>query len=175
MIRLLLLRHAKSSWSDPALEDRDRPLSERGLAAAPAMGAFMRKEKLIPDLVLCSPARRALDTWTLASNELGASPKVLVEDAVYDFGNGERVLDAVRGKGSGATAVLVVGHNPSLERLAPRLVGRGDPELRRRMAEKYPTCALAVLDFEISSWKHVKDGQALLVSFIRPKDIRDGE
>jgi phosphohistidine phosphatase len=135
------------------------------------MGAFMRKEKLIPDLVLCSPARRAHETWSLVSNELGTSPKVLVEDAVYDFGNGGRILDAVRRKGSGATAVLVVGHNPSLGTLALRLVGKGDPKLRRRMAEKYPTCTLAVLEFESSDWRDLKDGEARLVSFTRPKDI----
>jgi phosphohistidine phosphatase len=175
VLRLLLLRHAKSSWSDPGLEDHDRRLNERGREAAPAMGAFMRKQKLIPDLVLCSPACRAHDTWTLLSEELEATPKVVVEDAIYDFGNGERVLEAVRQRGGRATSVLVVGHNPSLEELALRLIGKGDADLRRRLAEKYPTCALAVLEFETLDWRDVKGGEARLVSFTRPKDIMDGK
>jgi phosphohistidine phosphatase len=138
------------------------------------MGAFMRKERLIPDLVLCSPARRAHETWTLLSEELGATPRVVVDDAIYDFGNGGRVLEAIRRGGESATSLLVVGHNPSLEDLALKLTGKGDPNLRRRIAEKFPTCALAMLEFECSDWRDVKDGEARLLRFIRPKDIMDG-
>src|SRR6476659_2044205 len=125
MLRLMLLRHAKSSWTDPGREDRDRPLSARGIEAAPAMGAFMRKEKLVPDLVLCSPAKRARDTWKLVSETLNAAPRLLVEESIYDFGNGGRLLEALRRKCNGAKSVLLIGHNPSLERLTLRLIGKG--------------------------------------------------
>jgi phosphohistidine phosphatase len=175
MLRLMLLRHAKSSWTDPGRDDRDRPLSARGLKAAPAMGAFMRKEKLVPDLVLCSPARRARDTWKLAAEALKAAPKVIVDDAVYDFGNGGRLLDAVRHKGNGAKSVLLVGHNPSLERLALRLIGKADPDTKERIAKKYPTGALAVLEFKAADWRTIKEAEGQLVSFTRPKDVMPKE
>jgi phosphohistidine phosphatase len=171
MLRLMLLRHAKSSWTDPGRDDRDRPLSARGLKAAPAIGAFMRKEKLVPDLVLCSPARRARDTWKLAAEALKAAPKLIVDDTIYDFGNGGRLLDSLRHKGNGAKSVLLVGHNPSLERLARRLIGKADQATKDRIAKKYPTGALAVLEFKIADWKAVKDGEGHLVSFTRPKDV----
>jgi phosphohistidine phosphatase len=171
MLRLMLLRHAKSSWTDPARDDRDRPLSARGLKAAPAIGAFMRKEKLVPDLVLCSPARRSRDTWKLAAEALKAAPKVIVDDALYDFGNGGKLLDALRHKGNEAKVVLLVGHNPSLERLALRLIGKGDKKLKDRIAKKYPTGALAVIEFKASDWKNVKDAEGELVSFTRPTDV----
>jgi phosphohistidine phosphatase len=171
MLRLMLLRHAKSSWTDPGRDDRDRPLSPRGVKAAPAIGAFMRKEKLVPDLVLCSPARRARDTWTLVAETLQAAPKLIVDDAIYDFGNGGRLLDSLRHKGNSAKAVLLVGHNPSLERLALRLVGKSDQTLKDRIAKKYPTGALAVIEFKAADWKTVKDAEGHLVSFTRPKDV----
>ena len=175
MLRLMLLRHAKSSWTDPGRDDRDRPLSAKGLSAAPAMGEFMRREKLIPDLVLCSPARRARDTWKLAAESLKAAPKLVVDEAIYDFGNGGRLLDVLRVKGNGAKSVLVVGHNPSLERLALRLVGKGERALKDRIAKKYPTGALAVLEFKIADWKAIKDAGGQLISFTRPKDVMPKE
>jgi phosphohistidine phosphatase len=175
MLRLMLLRHTKSSWTDPGRDDRDRPLSARGLRAAPAMGAFMRKEKLIPDLVLCSPARRARDTWKLVAESLKGAPKLIVDDAIYDFGNGGRLLDSLRHNGNAAKAVLLVGHNPSLERLALRLIGKGDQSLKEKIAKKYPTGALTVLEFKAHDWKNVKEAEAQLISFTRPKDVMPDE
>jgi phosphohistidine phosphatase len=166
----MLLRHAKSSWADNGLDDRARPLSKRGLSAAPAMGAFMRREGLIPDLVLCSPARRAHETWKLACKELKAAPATLVEEAIYDFGNGGRLLDAVRSRANGARHVLIVGHNPSIERLALRLAG-GDSKLAKVIARKYPTGALAVIDFDARDWREAGDGKGVLASFTRPADL----
>ena len=171
MLRLMLLRHAKSSWTDPGLDDHDRPLNPRGQKSAPLIGRFMHAHKLLPDLVLCSPARRARDTWKLTSAELRASPRLLMEDALYDFGNGGRILDTVRGKADSAKSVLVVGHNPSIERLAQRLIGKGDAKLRRRMAEKYPTGALAVITFETDAWDKAEDGKGTLAYFTRPRDL----
>jgi len=171
MLRLMLLRHAKSSWTDPGLDDHDRPLNPRGQKSAPLIGRFMFAHKLLPDLVLCSPARRARDTWKLTSTELRASPRLLMEDALYDFGNGGRILDTVRGKADSAKSVLVVGHNPSIERLAQRLIGKGDAKLRRRMAEKYPTGALAVITFETDALDKAEDGKGTLTYFTRPRDL----
>ncbi len=171
MLRLMLLRHAKSSWTDPGLDDHNRPLNPRGSKAAPLIGRFMRSQKLVPDLVLCSPARRARETWKLVSAELGSAPRLLMEDALYDFGNGGRILDTVRARADIAKSVLVVGHNPSIERLAQRLIGKGDAKLRRRVADKYPTGTLAVVTFESGDWDNIEDGKGTLAFFARPRDL----
>jgi phosphohistidine phosphatase len=171
MLRLFLFRHAKSSWTDPGLDDHDRPLNPRGQRSAPLIGRYMRAHKLVPDLVLCSPARRARDTWKLASAELGAGPRLVLDEGLYDFGNGGRILDTLRHKGESAKSVMVVGHNPSIERLAQRLIGKGDVKLRRRLAEKYPTGALAAIAFDAPDWGSVEDGKGTLSVFIRPRDL----
>ena len=171
MLRLMLFRHAKSSWTDPGLDDHDRPLNPRGQKAAPLIGRFMHAQKLVPDLVLCSPARRARETWKLAATELKTSPRLLMEDSLYDFGNGGRILDTVRAKADTAKSVMVVGHNPSIERLAQRLIGKGDAKLRKRIAEKYPTGALAVITFDAQDWAKAEDGKGTLAFFTRPRDL----
>lgn len=171
MLRLMLFRHAKSSWTDPGLADMDRPLTRRGQRAAQAMGRVMAAKRLVPDLVLCSPARRARDTWKLAAEEIKTAPKLIVEDAIYDFGNGGRLIEAVRRVGDKAGTVLVVGHNPSMERAAARLAGSGDKKLRERIEQKYPTAALAVIAFDLAGWSGLAESKGELQHFIRPKDI----
>ncbi len=139
VLKLMLLRHAKSSWGDPDIDDRDRKLTGRGKAAAQAMGRIMRERDLLPDMVLCSPARRAKDTWSIAAEELKSAPKIFFEEDVYDFGNGGRLAELIRTKGKNAKSLLLIGHNPSIEGLAARLVGAGDPKLAERLKKKYPT------------------------------------
>jgi phosphohistidine phosphatase len=139
------------------------------------MGAFMRKERLIPDIVLCSPARRARDTWKLVAKTLEAAPKLILDDALYDFGNGGRLLDSLRQKGDAAKSVLLIGHNPSVERLTLRLIGKGDRSLKERIAKKYPTGALAVLEIKAADLKTNKDADGHLVSFTRPQDVVPSE
>ena len=170
MLQLLLLRHAKSSWTDPGLDDLDRPLSKRGKEAALAMSREMRALGLAPDLVLCSPAKRARDTWKIAAGQLQSAPRVVFDEQIYDFGNGGRVLAAIRAQGVAAPTLLVVGHNPSLERLCQRLATSGERKLRARLEQKYPTAALAQIQFDAVSWPEMADGGELL-RFIRPKDI----
>lgn len=171
MLRLMLLRHAKSSWTEPGLDDMDRPLTRRGERTAQAMGRVMAAKRLLPDLVLCSPARRARDTWKLAAGEIKTAPRLIVEDKIYDFGNGGRLIEAIRQAGDAAKTVLVIGHNPSMERAAARLVGSGDTKLRERIERKYPTAALAVIAFKFADWTGLAEGKGELQHFIRPKDI----
>ena len=174
MLQLLLLRHAKSSWTDPGLDDAARPLSKRGKEAAKAMGCEIAALGLAPALVLCSPAKRARDTWKIVVEQLKTAPRILVDDAIYDFGNGGRVLAAIRARGEDATPLMVIGHNPSLERLAQRLATTGEPKLRGRLQLKYPTAALAVIQFDVAAWAGIADAQGQVVRFIRPRDIKPG-
>ena len=173
MRELMLLRHAKSSWDDPGLGDAERPLSPRGERAAKAMGRTMAEGDLVPDHVLCSPARRARETWSLVSAGLSQAVKTDIVPALYDFGDGGALLDVIRAYAGPARRLLLVGHNPSMEGLARRLATRGDRKLLARLAEKYPTGALAVIAFQDADWSETGSGQGTLTRFIRPRDLED--
>ena len=165
MKTLYLLRHAKSSWDDPALDDFDRPLSGRGQKAAPLVGRYMAERGWQPDLALVSPAVRARDTWSLASAELPAPVETRFEPAIYMALPGD-LLTLLR-ETDAPGSVILIGHNPGLEDLAARLAGPGsDPRARARMAEKFPTTALA--RFDVAA---LEPGAAILTDFIRPKDL----
>jgi phosphohistidine phosphatase len=174
-LKLMLLRHAKSSWGDPGLDDRDRPLNARGKASAQAMGRVMRHRGLLPDLVLCSPARRAKDTWTIAAAEMKTAPKIVFSEDVYDFGNGGKLAELIRGQNGKARSLLLVGHNPSMERLAQRLAGKGDKKLRERLEKKYPTGALAVFEADLDAWGDFAEPAFTMTHFIRPRDVMTGD
>lgn len=171
MRHLMLLRHAKSAWTETGMDDRDRPLTPRGQRAAQAMGQVMLDRGLLPDLVLCSPAKRARETWALVAEGLKTAPKMLVDEAIYDFGNGGRIAKAVAQRGGDAATVLIVGHNPSLERLANRLAKTGAHKLRDRLEKKFPTAALTVIDFDIEDWAALDGATGDLSHFIRPRDV----
>jgi phosphohistidine phosphatase len=129
MLTLSLLRHAKSSWKDPALADHERPLNTRGQAEAPVMGKAMTKHGLDPDLVLCSTARRTRDTLALVLPELKTEPKVIYEDGLY-HGTSAEMLGILHEVGAGVGQVLLVGHNPDLAQIVYDLTGarvRFDP------------------------------------------------
>jgi phosphohistidine phosphatase len=152
-----LLRHAKSSWKDPSLRDRERPLNGRGRRAAKAVARHLREEGIDPELVLCSPARRARETRRT----------VRIERDVYGAG-AATLLELLRGLPDGVASVMVIGHNPGLEELALALARDGP--LVGELAAKYPTGALATLTFE-GRWADLALGRADLVAFVRPRDL----
>jgi phosphohistidine phosphatase len=170
-LTLLLLRHAKSSWTDPGIDDRDRPLNARGRKAAETMGRWLSAHGPTPELAICSPARRARETWKIASEQLRSAPRTIVDEAIYDFGNGGRLLDIVSQLAGSARVVLVIGHNPSMERLAHRLAAAGDPKLLNRMRKKFPTAALCAIELPCTNWSEAGDRPGRLVSFVRPRDL----
>ena len=171
MLSLMLLRHAKSSLADAGQEDADRPLNDRGRRAATAMGRYMASNDLVPQLVLCSPARRARETWGLVAGELKTLPEILIAAEIYDFGDGKALMDCLRRKAGAVQSVLLVGHNPSIGRLAQILVGKGSDRLRERLQKKYPTAALAVISFDLDNWGALTAGAGTLLRFVTPKDI----
>lgn len=173
MLNLMLLRHAKSSWAETGQADLDRPLNERGKRAAVAVGRYMASNGLVPQLVLCSPARRARETWTLAAGELKAIPAILIAAEIYDFSDGKALMECLRHKAGAAQSILLVGHNPSIAGLAKTLIGTGSDKLRERLEEKYPTAALAVISFDFDNWEFLASGSGTLLRFVRPADIID--
>ena len=170
MKQLLLLRHAKSSWDDPALADFDRPLAPRGLKAAPLMGRELARRDWLPDLALVSPALRTRETWRLVSAELPARVPVEFAEGLFEATAGD-ILAEVQQAMASVGCLLVLGHNPGLEDLARRLAGpRSDAGARRKLEEKFPTGALArfVVD---DGWADLAFGTARRMHCIRPKDL----
>lgn len=167
--RLLLLRHAKSAWPD-AVADHERPLAERGEKAAPAMGNYMAREHLIPDLALVSDARRTRQTWELVQRRLPAEVATRIDPTIYEAPAG-RLLDTIRALGDSAATLLLIGHNPGLQDLALMLTGDGDARVRDALAAKYPTAALAVIDFPMADWRQVGPGSGLLARFVTPRSL----
>ena len=169
--QLLLLRHAKSSWNDPALEDFDRPLARRGLDAAPAMGREIARRDWIPQKALVSAALRTRDTWRLVSGEWAtARPEIEFARAIYEA-SADDILAEIRKTAKPVTALLVVGHNPGMEDLAGRLASsRSDAEALDRLRAKFPTAALARFEFE-GDWNSLKTGTARLTHFVRSEDL----
>ncbi len=164
--RLILLRHAKSDWPD--VPDRDRPLAKRGRRDAPVIGRWLRDHGYLPEVVVCSAARRTRQTWELVAPELGGSPSVTFEPRAY-AASALTLLYLVRELPAGCRAGLLVGHNPGLAELAASLTGPpdggGPPALR------FPTAAVAVLEFP-GTWPDLAPGAARLVDAITPADLR---
>jgi phosphohistidine phosphatase len=148
----MLLRHAKSSWASSGMQDAARSLSGRGEAAARLMGGYMAHHSLIPDRVLCSPARRTRDTWAGIAAQWPANMDVVFDQRLYEA-TPQTILSVIGDQDDAARTLLVIGHNPGLQEAAELLIAAGDVELRERLREKFPTAALAVIDFAIDKWK----------------------
>lgn len=174
MKRLLLLRHGKAEGS--AADDAHRALISRGEKDSQRMGRFLRDDVYIPELVLCSNATRTRQTLDLLLPEIGARPKIEYLSELY-LAEPEAILALVRRAPDKCASVMVVGHNPGLEQCALALAAMPlEKKLRKRyevMDEKFPTCALAVIDFDVPKWADVTPGRGELDAFVRPKDLED--
>jgi phosphohistidine phosphatase len=166
MRRLLLLRHAKSSWDTPGLADLERPLAPRGRQTAPLMAQLMAKRRWVPDLVLCSQAERVRETWPL----LGAQIPSKTLRTIYP-GAPSRLLMTLRRAPDEARTLLLIGHNPGLGSFATSLCGAGSRKAIERLSTKFPTAGLAVIDFDAEHWSEVAGGAGRLEAFVRPKDL----
>ena len=166
--RLWLLRHAKSSWDDPDLADEERPLAPRGERDAAAMARHLASSDVRPDLVLCSSGLRARQTLAAVLPSLGEQLEALIEAELYTFG-AAGVLERLRRVGDDVASVMVIGHNPALEELALSLAPAGRD--RDRLAEKFPTCALAVIDLPGGTWASLGEGAGELRELVTPHDL----
>ena len=165
--RLVLIRHAKA---DPDADggDHGRGLTARGRRDAAAIGRWLADNDLVPDLVLCSDARRARETWTAASSELADPPPVRDESALYDA-SVEQVLDLVAGAGEAVRTLAVVGHDPATTRTAVALAGPGsDAAMVAEIRAGLPTSGVAVLHVP-GEWGEVTGGSAVLKQHASPR------
>lgn len=166
--RLVLLRHAKSDWP-PGVPDRERPLGQRGREEAPLAGRWLAAAGLVPDLAVVSSARRAQQTWNLASSQLPADVPTTLSDDYYGAGVDE-ALDLARALPQDVTTALLVGHNPTTESLALLLQDGSGVEVDvERMAGKFPTSAIAVLHLQVPSWSDLDASTARLMAFAVPR------
>ena len=165
---LWLLRHGKSDW-DSIADDFDRPLKKRGKRAAKLMGAWMRAQNFVPDRVISSPAKRAIDTAKLVCAGIGLPDRDIRQDKhLYEEGF-ECIKTVLTAIPDTVKTVLLVGHNPELEDLLLDLVGDANvPKIDKLL----PTAAFVRLELP-KDWKNLKSGDATLISIIRPKSLED--
>jgi phosphohistidine phosphatase len=164
--RLLLIRHAKSSWDDPALSDHDRPLAPRGTRAAQRLRAHLEGSDLRPDLVLSSSSRRTRETLELLAPAFGTAERS-IEDGLYGA-DGTELLERLRGVPDDVSTVALIGHNPGIQDLASELAGAGKD--LDRIREKFATGALAVLGID-AAWRDLATGSARLLSYVSPREL----
>ncbi|MGO9723016.1 MAG: SixA phosphatase family protein [Methylocella sp.] len=171
MKSLHLLRHAKSSWKDPGLNDHDRPLNKRGRQTAKMLAAYLRSAKIAPDLVICSTAVRARQTLDPIIKAAKKAPKVVFVRGIHE-GAQRTLWEQLWNLPESATSVLLIGHNPALHDLALELAHADLNNLPPPAGEKFPTGAIASFRFD-GAWKALEPHGALLVSFITPKSIAE--
>ena len=172
MKRLFLLRHAKAVASESGIEDFDRTLMLIGMQDAGAMARYLHKSDYRADLILCSTAARTAQTGELVVQQLEC--EIEYRDNLY-LAEPSKLLAAIRGAPAAVSALMMVGHNPGLEALAALLarepVRRKERARHEALEEKFPTCALAILDFDVGRWRDIAAGTGKLVEFVRPKDL----
>jgi len=167
---LYLLRHAKSSWDEPDIADFDRPLNKRGRKAAKLMAQYLRDEGITPQSVICSPSKRTRDTLKQLMPVLGDAP-INFDHRVYEASY-QTLLHCLADLPPDLPSVLLIGHNPGLERLAAYLMSdHGHGPAAERLHDKYPTGALAVLSVPSTNWVDLKVGSGRLDDFVRPADL----
>ena len=170
MLRLMLMRHAKSDWSSPGMQDTARPLTERGEKAARLMGGYMARHSLIPQRVLCSPARRTRETWSGIAAQWPTEVEVVFDERLY-MATPQALLAIIRSQDARTRTLLVIGHNPGLQETAELLIAAGDVELRERLREKFPTAALSVIDFAVKKWGRIHDHSGRLDRYVTPRSV----
>jgi len=158
---LWVLRHAKSSWDDPALADHDRPLAPRGRKAGKRIARFAAEHDVRPDLVLCSTALRATATLELVRPALG-TPEIRIESDLY-HASPTSMLELLRNLDDGLVAVMLIGHNPGLHDLVGELAPPGPGA--------FPTAALAGVELEIGDWSELGPGCGRLAQFVLPREL----
>lgn len=165
---ILLLRHAKSSWSDPGLDDFDRPLASRGLKDAPRMGKYLRKIGYKPDYVVSSPAERARQTSLLAVEAMKLDESIIQWDSDLYFESATKYVQAIQSAPEKAEKVMIVGHNPLMEAVATALSGG-----KSSTAFRMPTAGLVCLESYAVRWDQITPGTCQVKWMMIPKVLKE--
>jgi phosphohistidine phosphatase len=170
MPRLCLFRHAKSDWFAGAAGDFDRPISARGGQDATLLGAHLAAKGWRPDRILCSPSRRTRQTLELVEELLDRKPDIAYPTGLYDA-SGVDYTDLIRAHGGDAETLMIIGHNPMIHETALHLAIPAISPAANELARKFPTCAVALLDFQMP-WEDLADHSGNLLAFVKPADLR---
>ena len=165
---ILLLRHAKSSWEDPGLEDFDRPLAERGLSDAPLVGKYLKKTGNKPDYVVSSPAERAKQTTLLALEAMKRDESIVKWDNDLYFESATKYIKAIQSAPDSTDKMMIVGHNPLMEATATALSGGRD-----RTAFRIPTAGLVCLESYADRWEQINPGTCQVKFMMIPKVLKE--
>ena len=165
MKTLLLLRHGKSDWTDPSLSDMERPLARRGVKDAPRMGKTLKRAGLLPDVIVSSPARRALDTAVLAADACGFQQAVQIDANLYP-GSTTAIAGAISRASGEVRTLMIVAHNPALEESISPLICPQKPAL---LNVRIPTAALICMEADVSSWSDALADGFILTWMLTPR------
>jgi phosphohistidine phosphatase len=168
MLRLYILRHAKSAWPAASTGDHDRPLNKRGVNDLPKIGQMLLSRGYIPNLVLCSSAQRTLETWNGIAEFVSNCP-VEVRDDLYESTT-SRYLTTIRSV-EGTGSLMLIGHNPVSDELTRLLITGDGPVAAGYLPTHFPTGGLAVLDIDAPDWRSIQATSAELIDFVRPRTL----
>jgi phosphohistidine phosphatase len=171
MRTLMLLRHAKAVPADGKIRDHDRPLAPRGQKDAPKIGAYMARHQLLPDRALVSPSRRTRETWELMGPVLGQRPRAVYEERLFDA-SPQTIIDVIQETGTACPTLLVIGHNPSLHRVAVGLIATGDLDAREQLRESLPTSGLVIIEFPFDDWRKLHAQAGRISHFVTPNLLK---
>ena len=172
MRRLYLLRHAKSDWGNDDLDDHDRPLAPRGIEACAVVGDELARRGAKLDKVLVSSAKRAVETWNLVRQRLPKPPAGEIDDQLYLCGPG-KLLAVAQATDDVVAALMIVAHNPDLQRLTSLLAGPEVPPQLAPALMKFPTAALACIELPEGGWAALSGGGSRLAWLVTPKGLED--
>ena len=164
MKKLYIVRHAKSSWSNTSLSDFDRPLNKRGFDDAPKMGQVLKKLNILPDLILSSPAMRALTTAEIISRKMGYSKENIQKDKDLYHAGPLDIIEIINSINNDYKSIMVIAHNPGLTHLVNTLSNFNLPNL--------PTCAFVEIEFHLNDWQAVSKRTGKVVKYEYPKKYK---
>jgi len=174
MRQLFILRHAKPSWNDPRLEDIDRPLTEEGKQDSIALGQYMARENMIPDIILCSSAVRAVQTLdgiiAGLDDRLLPDHEIARDKGMYLTGAGS-LYEKIKGVPERFDTILLIAHNPDVHNLAVNLIQDGPADHIQKLHQGYPAGALCVLECPCNRWGQLELGKNRLEMFLSPRDL----
>lgn len=170
MKHLLLLRHAKSSWSNPGMSDFERPLNERGRKSAQVMASHLASSLPLPDRIYCSTAQRTRETLS-SLLKVYAHPCAIDLRRDFYLASPSVMLQAIRSSDPVIETVMMIAHNPGTEELALSLSQNQGDDVFTSIIGKYPTAACAHISFDVESWEQVMEKSGTLKAFVRPRDL----
>ena len=171
MRTLMLLRHAKAVPADGKIRDHDRPLAPRGQKDAPKIGTYMVRHQLVPDRVLVSPSKRTRETWALMTPAFGARMRASYEERLFDA-SPQAIIEVIQETGTACPTLLIIGHNPSLHRVAVGLTAAGDLDAREQLREDLPTSGLVTIEFPLDDWRKLHAQAGRLTHFVTPSLLK---